>query len=214
MEAAVDTLAQQYLDALLDCDGAAARRLVEDAVGSGMRVEDVYLHVLQPALYEVGDRWANGEISVAQEHLATAVTEGVISGLAGSLATRDAAEGPAGRAIVTCTNGERHAMGARMVADFLAGAGWNVDYLAASTPSADIPRLAELLAADLVVLSTSLPWLLEEVPGICAALRALPRPPRIAVGGRAYGGDEELALRVGADIFARDPAQLLRTLAA
>lgn len=214
MEAAVDTLARQYLDALLECDGAAARRLVEDAVASGVPVEDVYLHVLQPALYQVGDRWADGQISVAQEHLATAVTEGVVSGLAGALAGPGDGGRPRGRAIVTCTNGERHAMGARMVADFLAGAGWDVDYLAASTPSADIPRLTELLDADLVVLSTSLPWLLEEVPGICAALRALPRPPRIAVGGRAYGGDEELARRVGADVFAGDPAQLLRALSA
>jgi methanogenic corrinoid protein MtbC1 len=47
----------------------------------------------------------------------------------------------------------------------------------------------------------------------CSALRRLPDPPLIVAGGRAFRGDEALAVTVGADAYAHDPADLLRVLA-
>src|SRR5918998_1648825 len=77
-----------YLDALLDSDMEGARRVLDDALDAGVPARDLYLGVLQPALYEIGERWSRAEISIAQEHLATAATQSLMSRLAERLGTQ------------------------------------------------------------------------------------------------------------------------------
>src|SRR5262245_6647793 len=59
-----------FLDALLARDSARARRAVDAALADGGEIPDVYLEVLEPALAEIGHRWAIGELNVAEEHYA------------------------------------------------------------------------------------------------------------------------------------------------
>ena len=143
---------QAYLDALLARDVAAARRAVDAALDAGLTVPDIYLGVLQPALYEIGRCWAVGDFSVAEEHSATAVTQSVI----GMLGPRMRTAPKDGRlAVVTGSPEERHALGVQMVADFLEGDGWEVLPLGASTPASDLAELADQERPDAVCLSTS-----------------------------------------------------------
>ena len=47
--------------------------LVHDTVQGPEDVAPFYLELIQPALWEVGALWETGEISVAQEHLVSAM---------------------------------------------------------------------------------------------------------------------------------------------
>jgi methanogenic corrinoid protein MtbC1 len=146
------TLRDDYLAALLAGDATRARWLVDEALGSGVEARDVYLGVLAPALEEIGERWAAGELTVAHEHYASAVTQGVL----GVLAPHIRVAPTSGRlAVVACTPGELHALGAQMVADFLEGEGWEVLALGAATPAPDLAALVDDERPDLVALSTS-----------------------------------------------------------
>lgn len=190
-----------YVRALLAAQPASARMVIEAALASGLPVRDVYLDVLEPALDEVGRLWEIGEASIAQEHLATATTEALLHELSGALPPPT----PTGRsAIVSGTEGELHAVGARFVADFLGADGWNVIELGASTPTEDLVRLVDRVGPDLVALSTTLTSNLTKAATAVAALAALPRPPLIAVGGGGYRGDPDVARDIGADLFAAD----------
>src|SRR5688572_5011476 len=75
------TLRDDYLAALLATDATRARHLVERAVDEGMDVPTLYVHVLAPALEEVGVLWETGHASVALEHYATSVTRGIVGTL-------------------------------------------------------------------------------------------------------------------------------------
>ncbi len=200
-----------YLQALLAARPAAARSVVEAALKSGLTARSVYLDVLQPALHEVGRLWETGAASVAQEHLATATTQALLHDVAAAL-PRAAATGRA--AIVTGTDGEFHAVGVRFIADFLEAQGWSVLELGPSTPPGDLADMAARTGADLVALSTTLTSNLARAQEAVSALRAATRPPLIAVGGNAYGGDEQLARSVGADVFALDAGSLVDALQA
>ena len=70
-----------FLDALLARDSARARQTIERALEQGTPVPDLYLGVLDPALREVGHRWARGELNIAEEHYATAVAQSILDGL-------------------------------------------------------------------------------------------------------------------------------------
>jgi methanogenic corrinoid protein MtbC1 len=200
--------AESYRRALLARDALQARALVEDVLGRGVEIVDVYQHILRPALAEIGDLWALDEISVAQEHSATEVTVQVMALLAAGR-RREPATGRV--AVVGGTPDELHELGVRMVGDVLERAGWEVVGLGAATPA---DALAELVAADrpdLVALSTSTVGRLPGVEATLSELRALEDPPTIAVGGALYHGPVvELVRGWGADIVTSDLRTFLR----
>jgi MerR family transcriptional regulator, light-induced transcriptional regulator len=208
---APSTIRDAYLTALLRTDPAAARLVVDAALEAGMPVRDLYLTVLQDALYEVGRLWQEGQASVADEHLATATTQTLLARLSSQLA---ASPRPQLTAVVTGSEGDRHALGARFVADFLEGEGWTVVDLGASTPTGDLVRLVAKLRPKLVCLSTAITTNLGPAEDAVAALRGLPDRPLIAIGGHAYRGDPTVAERLGADVYAPDAAAFLTRLAA
>ena len=202
-------LCTELTDAFRDLDEARAEDVLDQCFAA-MPLEDALRDVVVPLMHGVGDDWATGAFSVAQEHFATAVTSTVLASIAARLPRRGAR---AGRALVSGTPGERHALGARMVSDFLASAGWDVALAEAPADAAEIRTRATESRASLVALSTSLPWLLPEARAVCVALKALDPAPRVVVGGRAYKGDPKLGAMVGADAFAPDPMALLDDLA-
>ena len=143
--------------------------------------------MLQPTLYEIGRQWSLARISVAQEHLATAATQSAMARLSESLF-----EGPrrvrSGTAVVACVSDELHAVGGRMVADFLEADGWQVVFLGQLTPGHDLAALVAEHGAEVVALSAALPERVPRVAEVCAALRALDPAPYVLVGGQAFGG--------------------------
>ena len=163
----VDEHRRAYPDALLARDVGAARTAVEAALAEGLEVPEIYLGVLQPALYEIGRSWAVGDFSVADEHSATAVTQSVL----GMLGPRMRTAPKDGRlAVVTGSPEERHALGVQMVADFLEGDGWEVLNLGASTPAQDLARMVDAEQPDVVALSASTP---AGLPGTAEAVACL-----------------------------------------
>ena len=194
-------LHRKYLEALVSGDAARAEALVLEAQRRGWSVEQIYLHMLAPAQAEIGARWHARRLSVADEHLATEITLAQMERLRGRLATPAT---PAGRAFVACVEGEGHGIAARMLADFLIIDGWSVDYLGASTPTADLVDLVERRRPDLVALSVTQAEHLPAAAAAAKALRRLSPPPRILAGGAAFRGRPRAAAGLGVDAVAAD----------
>ena len=207
------SLQQEYLAALLAADATRARHLAEAAVEAGTSVEDVYLHVLEPALHDIGALWERGEISVAYEHYATSITQGVM----GALGPRMRVPPDSGRlAVIACSPGERHALGPAMVADFLESAGWEVLQLGPSLPVGDLVEMVEDEQPDAVCLSTATTERLVHAEETLHELRAAGAPAHLVVGGRAWTqvpDPQARALEMGADACVVDPRELRRLLA-
>jgi methanogenic corrinoid protein MtbC1 len=207
-----EALEQDYLDALLRPDLSGARALVDAALAGGLPTKEAYLRVIAPAMHEIGRLWETAQISVAQEHLATQISQIVLAGL--GLRLGAAGDVGCGRvAIVASTPGEMHALATQMVGDFLEIQGWDVLALGANVPAQELVELARQRQATLVALSTALPGHLLSVTRTCQRLRQLEQVPYIVVGGRAYRGDAGQAVAVGADAFVSDPDALLAHLA-
>ncbi|MDH3605858.1 MAG: B12-binding domain-containing protein [Acidimicrobiia bacterium] len=126
---------------LLEGDEAGAWGVVEAALASGNSPADIYGQLLGPAMAAVGEKWHAGEVSVGQEHLATAV----VLRLIGRLGPRFARKGRnKGAVIVTTPPGERHGIPALMLSDLLRGAGFEVIDLGADVP---VDALTEIVGA-------------------------------------------------------------------
>jgi methanogenic corrinoid protein MtbC1 len=182
---------------------------VLSAVAAGAAPRDIYLEALAPALHQVGARWQLGTATVAQEHLATAVVTSIMATLAPTLNETPAMHR---RIVLACADGELHMVGLRMVGDFLEGDGWDVLYLGAAMPGAELAAFLVDRSPAAVGLSVTLTSHLEFARAAIADIRAGPDAPYIVVGGSAFGGDAEIALRMGADAFAPDAGAASRIL--
>lgn len=177
-------------------DEAGSWGVVDAALASGMEPADVYLDLLVPALRSVGDGWAAGTLSVADEHRATTVAQRIIGRLGPRFARRGRKRGAV---VLGAPRGEEHSLASAIVGDLLRGAGFEVLDLGANTPTesfVETSRGASRLVAVLIASST---------PGRDAAVRATTRALRrsgisspVLVGGAAID-DEDHARRLGAD---------------
>jgi methanogenic corrinoid protein MtbC1 len=195
-----------FRDALLARDRTAARATIERALLTGASIEDVYLGILQPALYEIGDLWAAERVTVADEHFASAV----VATLVMELGPRIEAAPRGGRlAVLACTPGELHDIGLLMVRDLLRAEAWEVLYLGASTPAPDLAALVADEQPDAVVLSTSTAGRLPGIEETLGALAAAQPSPIVVVGGQFWTAEAAAgASAMGADLVIRD-ARLL-----
>jgi MerR family transcriptional regulator, light-induced transcriptional regulator len=140
---------QALYSAIASGEETAARHQVDRLV-AGVPVVDLCERVIAPALRRVGDDWAAGRISIAQEHRASAICERLIAAHA-----RQPAGRPHGTAVVATPPGERHSLPALMAAACLREDRWRVHHLAADLPVEEVTRLADQVGASLVVLSSA-----------------------------------------------------------
>jgi DNA-binding transcriptional MerR regulator/methylmalonyl-CoA mutase cobalamin-binding subunit len=136
----------RILERLERFDYAAVSRLLGDAVvGLGIRT---FVHeVVLPLVQRVGARWADGELSIAEEHLLTGTLRNLLAGLMQSRTVT-------GRPVLLATPvGERHEIGLLLAALVARDAGANVVYLGTDLPAAEIVTAATRTRARVVGLS-------------------------------------------------------------
>jgi methanogenic corrinoid protein MtbC1/DNA-binding transcriptional regulator YhcF (GntR family) len=206
----LDRLLERYVALQLAGERAAARELLlQEGLAAGLSVGELYRQVLEPAQHRAGDLWQSNQISIAREHLATAVTEAVMIDLA-ALAPHAADTGL--RVLVACVEGELHDIGARMVADLLELDGFAVRFLGADVPTDSLLDMLREESPRLLVLSAAVPERLAALQAAVLRVREVYGPRvRIFVGGQIMHWAEEVARALEVDLAAGDA---LETVAA
>ncbi|HEX3052525.1 MAG TPA: cobalamin-dependent protein [Aggregatilineaceae bacterium] len=204
-------IAEQYTRLILEGDRGAAQHLVFGVLDQGATVRDIYLKIFQPSLYEVGRQWEAGQLSIAREHLATAVTQSVLSSIYSRVSLPPHLSH---HAVVACLSGNYHEIGPRMLADFLQMAGYNTRFLGSNTPIASVLELIDELKPDVIGLPATTPEHVEAVRRTIELLRAdfNSYRPVIMVGGLAFNASGDLWKRVQADLWGLDAGQAVDRL--
>ena len=160
---------------LVEGDERAARSLVGRLHDGGVPVIEVCEQVLAPAMRRIGEEWADGTVSVAEEHRAAAICERILAPLAVPGRGR-----PRGVCVVATPPGEAHRLPGLMATAVLRAAHWRVHHLSTEVPADSLRALVRSVGADLVVLSLAMD---EARPAARRMARALERDgPRVRVG--------------------------------
>ena len=207
-QAALAGTRRLFTQAILLGQRKAAETVVMQAIENGIPLLDVYVDLLQESLFEVGRRWEENTITVAEEHMATAITQYLLAQLYLRISWAGAIKG---RIVVTGVQGELHHVGANIVADVLEANGWDVRFLGTNLPHAGILRVIEEHRTDMVGISVTV---LSNIPQLISLVEAIDgafgrEHVRIIVGGGAFRTKPYLWKEVGAHGFARDARQLL-----
>ena len=182
----------------------SALAAANQAMDAGADLFTVYIEMLQPAMREVGRLWQENEMTVADEHLATAITQTVMANLYTRGVGANGVEGPT--IVASCADNERHEVGLRMLCDLLELDGWDTTYLGATVPIESLVELVQKARPDVLALSATIA---PHVPRVRNAIEAVRDAmdgdaPLIIVGGRPFLERPDLAARVGADETAAD----------
>ncbi|NMM25422.1 MAG: cobalamin B12-binding domain-containing protein [Phycicoccus sp.] len=180
--------------ALDEMDEPAAQAML-DRLFTDFTVETVLRDALMPYLHDLGARWAEGAVSVGQEHFASHVVRSRLTGLA-----RGWGNGRGPRALLACPPDEVHDLALLVFGIVLNRRGWRVQYLGASTPLPDMIQVTAQTRPSLVVLAATTP---ERFEAVLPELSTLAEMAPLVLAGA--GATAELAQRIGARVLSGDP---------
>jgi DNA-binding transcriptional MerR regulator len=185
----------ELADALAAFDEGRAHAVLDSLLATAT-TDSVLATVVLPYLHELGERWERGEVSVAQEHFATALLRGRLLGLA-----RGWGRGLGPRIVLACAPGEQHDLGLIAFGLALRGRGWRILYLGADTPLTSVADAAHASDAVFAVVSAVAPESFREHRD---ELDELARKQRLCLGG---AGATAAGLDIDAEILGGDPVR-------
>ena len=151
--------------------------------------------VVAPLAQTVGDLWREGTLTAAHEHFASAAIRVFLGNVARPFGAMD--DAPV--LVVATPAGQVHELGALLVGATAANLGWQVTYLGASLPAAEIAGAARQRRARAVALSLVYPEDDPRLEGELTRLReSLPAEVKLLAGGRAMPAYRDALEKVGA----------------
>lgn len=201
--------AEEYTRLLLAHDRFAATQLVTGLVKQGVPVKDIYTHIFQYSLYNVGRLWQTNQVTIAQEHFFTAATQMIMSQLYPYIFNSDRI---GKRMVAAGVDTNMHDIGIRMVADFFEMAGWDTYYLGGNTPPEAIIEALEMNHPHLLALSATVSQQIGMVQSTITLIRGLPsfKELKILVGGHPFNIVPDLWRKAGADGCAKSAEEAVQ----
>jgi excisionase family DNA binding protein len=179
-------------------DEAGAWGLLEAALASDMTPADILLELVAPTMRNIGTRWQGGDLSIADEHRASAVSARLISRLGARFARRGVKRGTV---VLASPAGELHGAPVAIVANLLRWQGFDVVELGANTPAEavaeTVARTSDVVAVGLACTTAAARRTVGRA--ITMVRRASPTTP-ILLGGASITGSDQ-ARKLGADVY-------------
>ena len=201
----------QYLQYILAGDHLEAEELCRKTIDTSKEAQEFFEHVIKNALYEVGKLWETGKVSIAEEHMASSISSRVLANIYMDFLSQPSEKG---KIVVTSIANEFHEIGGRIVADSLEFAGWDVKYLGADTPVADLIELLKEQEPFVLGLSISMSFNLENLIKTIEKIKATSelKDLKILVGGKVLNENPGLWEKTAADGWARDSGEAVQMI--
>lgn len=174
---------KELLSALIIGKHTECKNLVNNYLEKNNSIKDLYEDLLKKALYEVGELWEFNKISVATEHLASAIVESILNQLYPQIIENEKIDK---MVITSCVENEFHQIGIKMISDVFEMNGWDALFLGSNLPTSELMDFIRLKKPDLLALSLSLFFnipILEKM--IEVVHKEFPDLP-ILIGGQAF----------------------------
>ncbi|NPV86756.1 MAG: MerR family transcriptional regulator [Anaerolineae bacterium] len=184
--------ANHLYKALLGHDDTAADKILQEAYAIfDMLV--VFEDILLPCMFEIGEAWYRGELSVTSEHRASNFIKAKLMSLLQTYPNRRKVPS----VLVGCAPFEQHEIGPLMLAILLRRMGHRVEYLGPDIPLDDLLVYVREERPAVIVLSATLENNALELAGFEQKLRKMEHAPVFGYGGASFNLKPELREKVG-----------------
>lgn len=176
-----NNISGEFLQSLLAGNRRESSQIIGNLTVTGLPVEDIYEKIIKKSLYDIGELWESGKISVATEHLASAIVESVLNEMYSGIISKTRNNKTV---IVASVENEAHQIGIKMVADIFEKHGWNTIFLGANVPTKDLISFMEDIRPDYIALSLSIAFNISTFESTVKSILAGNPSMKIIVGGQ------------------------------
>jgi methanogenic corrinoid protein MtbC1 len=171
-------------------DLTAAEQIIEDAAGANIRSVDILIGIVAPMLYQVGEDWKRGVLSVAGEHRFTSFCNEVFNLVASKTRAVMPASATAARepgVLLMNAPGNKHTLAIRIITLWLWDRGVPARMLDMPPTLKELTTQVIRTQPKFVLVSMALAEQCMDVTTIAESIAALPSSnrPRVIVGGFA-----------------------------
>lgn len=150
-------------------------------------LEELYLNVLAPSLYNFHCNDQDESICIWKEHARTSIVRTILEATYPFVIERKKEIKQKGKTImVVCPSEEYHEIGAIIVAHYLSLAGYDARYIGANTPKNNIVSAVDVLHPDFVAISVTNYYNLVVTKKITEEIKTKYPEVKIIVGGQAF----------------------------
>jgi len=189
-------------------DVEVVKAAVIKALSSGATSTEV-VNAMSSGLETVGSRYERGEYFLSELIMAGIISSEVSSALKPYL--KGAMAKPFGKVVIGTVKGDLHDIGKNLVAMMLSSAGFEVIDLGVDVPPEKFVESVKKEVPDIVAMSCLLTIAMDEMKNIIGEMKRarLRSKVKVMVGGRPI--TEEFAEEIGADAYASNAIEAVRT---
>ncbi|MCK9303981.1 MAG: cobalamin-dependent protein [Bacteroidales bacterium] len=181
-----------FLNSLLSGNRSMCSKIIQEHLKNQIPVQYLYENIIKKSLYEVGELWESNKITVATEHLASAIVEAILNELYFTIV---GGKKNIKSVVVSCVENEFHQIGIKMVSDIFELNGWNSFFLGANTPTNELIKFTKIIKPDILAISLTLNYNLPILERMIQEIRKEITDLPVLVGGQAFtrGGKDAVA---------------------
>ncbi|MDT9025962.1 MULTISPECIES: cobalamin B12-binding domain-containing protein [Rossellomorea] len=176
----MNQLVQAFTKSILAGDVHSLMELHSSSIHSKIDNFTFYEKIIKPSMYRIGDLWEKNQITVADEHLATATLKYLLA----TIFTHQEALENHPKALLFCIEGEHHSLGLELANEVFKEKQWNTRYLGANVPVKDALTFIEAWEPHVVGISIGMTTELTRLKACIEKIREHNQEIEILVGGR------------------------------
>lgn len=206
-----EAIIERFFNALISGGRAEPRRVVDELLEANCPAEKIISRLFWPTLEHIQNLYKHDQLSDIAHHYATRSLRMLVDQMQVRLETRERRNL---KAMVICGPEESEEIGGQMVTDFLEADGYDVFFVGGGVANDELVAQLGELNADLLVVFGVIPSTVPFTRLLIDRLHEIGSCPKlqIAVGGGVFNRAEGLAEEIGADLWAREPEELVQLL--
>jgi methylmalonyl-CoA mutase cobalamin-binding domain/chain len=199
----METLLQKIRDRILEFDLEGASSATEEALSSGVTLEDILSRGIGSAMGEIGLRYERGEYFVSELVMGGSVVKQLLEKVLSPIRQTNKAMFK-GKVVIGTVEGDLHDIGKMIVTSFLLGTGFDVTDLGVDVSAKRFTEAVAKEKADIVAMSCLLTTTLPSIEKVIDSLKAagMRSKVKVLIGGHATNA--EYAEKIGVDGYGSD----------
>jgi MerR family transcriptional regulator, light-induced transcriptional regulator len=169
-----------FTKAILKGDVQSVTELYTSSIQSKVDSLTFYESVVKPAMYRICDLWEKNQITVADEHLATASLKYFLA----SMFTPYEVSERHPKGLLFCIEGEQHSLGLELTNEIFKEQHWNTRYLGANVPVKDAVTFVQAWKPQAVAISIGMTTSISLLKKCLEEIEKVQPDINIIIGGR------------------------------
>lgn len=207
-----DVLHERFFTALISGQRSAARQVIDELIDGDHQAEQIITRLFWPTLEHIQKLYREDQLTNLAHHYATRLLRSLVD----QMQLRLDQSKPCGKKVLLiCGSEESEELAGQMACDLLEASGYEVYFTGGGIANDEIVNQVGEMDADILVVFGAVPATVPPTRLLIDRLHSIGVCPKvqIVVGGGVFNRAEGLAEEIGADLWAKDPEDLVKVIA-